>query len=110
MKSSFIYAAVLLLAPTLALTAAPDIKISREQEEFFETKIRPLLVASARAGVQLVGVGVVLLVLFQHAGLWSALGWVVVMVAVGGQVAGRHGQGVALARVAATVGIAPARA
>jgi putative ABC transport system permease protein len=67
---------------------------------------RPLLVASTRAGVQLVGVGVVLLVLFQHAGLWGALGWVVVMVAVGGQVAGRHGQGVPLARVAATVGIA----
>jgi putative ABC transport system permease protein len=53
---------------------------------------RPLLVASARAGVQLVGVGVVLLVLFKHAGLWGALGWVVVMVAVGGQVAGRHGR------------------
>jgi putative ABC transport system permease protein len=66
----------------------------------------PLLVASARAGVQLVAVGAVLLVLFRHAGLWGALGWVVVMVVIGGQVAGRHGHGLPLARMAASVGIA----
>lgn len=67
---------------------------------------RELLVASARAGVQLIAVGAVLLVLFSHGGLLGALGWVAVMVVIAGQVAGRHGRGLPQARLAASVGIA----
>jgi putative ABC transport system permease protein len=67
---------------------------------------RELVVASIRAGIQLIAVGAVLLVLFQHTGLPGALGWVTMMVVIAGQVAGRRGAGVPHARRSATVGIA----
>ncbi|WP_280318410.1 ABC transporter permease [Nocardia wallacei] len=67
---------------------------------------RELLIAAARAGVQLAVVGAVLLVLFRHTGLPGALGWVAVMVVVAGQVAGRRGSGVPQAVRAATCGVA----
>jgi putative ABC transport system permease protein len=67
---------------------------------------RELIVASIRAGVQLVAVGAVLLVVFQHTGLRGAFGWVTMMVIIAGQVAGRRGAGLPHARRAATAGIA----
>jgi UDP-glucose/iron transport system permease protein len=67
---------------------------------------RELVVAAVRAGVQLVAVGAILLVLFKRAGLAGAVGWVIVMVLIAGQVAGRRGAGVPRARLAATAGVA----
>ena len=66
---------------------------------------RELVVAAARAGLQLVGVGAILLLLFQRAGLPGAAGWVVVMMLIAGQVAGRRGAGLPGANVAATGGV-----
>ena len=67
---------------------------------------RDIVVAAARAGVQLITVGAILLVLFRRAGLPGAAGWVAVMILIAGQVAGRRGVGVPRARIAATVGVA----
>ncbi|MEV5834605.1 iron export ABC transporter permease subunit FetB [Nocardia sp. NPDC052112] len=66
---------------------------------------RELLIAAARAAAQLVTVGAILLILFRHTGLPGALAWVVLMVLVAGQVAGRRGKGVPRARRAATIGV-----
>jgi len=65
-----------------------------------------MLIAAARAGVQLVAVGAVLGLLFIHAGVLGALAWVAAMVVVAGQVAARRGNGVPGAKLAATIGIA----
>ncbi|PZS31163.1 MAG: iron export ABC transporter permease subunit FetB, partial [Pseudonocardiales bacterium] len=65
-----------------------------------------MLIAAARAGVQLVAVGAILGLLFVHAGVLGALAWVAAMVAVAGQVAARRGKGVPRAAMAATIGIA----
>lgn len=67
---------------------------------------RDLFIAAVRAAVQLAVVGVVLLLLFQHAGLLGSGAWVGLMVLVAGQVAGRRGRGVPGARLLATVAIA----
>ncbi|WP_068027544.1 ABC transporter permease [Nocardia mexicana] len=67
---------------------------------------RELLIAAARAAVQLIAVGAVLLILFRHTGLPGALGWVALMVIIAGQVAGRRGAGVPHAIRAATLGVA----
>lgn len=67
---------------------------------------RDIVVAAARAGLQLIAAGAILLALFRWAGLPGAAGWVLVMVLIAGQVAGRRGMGVPRARVAATVGVA----
>ncbi|MQY22765.1 ABC transporter permease [Nocardia macrotermitis] len=67
---------------------------------------RELLIAAARAGVQLVAVGAILLILFRHTGLPGALAWVVLMVVIAGQVAGRRGAGLPHAIRAATAGVA----
>ncbi len=89
-------AASLLLVCVAALIAyRQQLKLTRE-----------LLIAAARAAVQLVAVGAVLLVLFRHTGLPGALGWVALMVLVAGQVAGRRGAGVPHSIRAATVGVA----
>lgn len=66
---------------------------------------RELAVASVRAGVQLVAVGALLVVLFAHAGLLGAFGWVAVMVGIAGQVAGRRGAGLPRAAWSATLGV-----
>jgi uncharacterized protein (TIGR00245 family) len=67
---------------------------------------RELVVAAVRAGVQLAAVGAILVVLFQRAGLPGAAGWVIVMMLIAGQVAGRRGAGLPRARLAATGGVA----
>lgn len=51
-------------------------------------------------------VGAPLLLVFAHAELPGAFGWIAVMVAVAGQVAGRRGRGVPRAIWSATVGVA----
>jgi putative ABC transport system permease protein len=67
---------------------------------------RDIVVAAARAGLQLIAAGAILLVVFRWAGLPGAAGWVIAMVLIAGQVAGRRGMGLPRARVAATVGVA----
>lgn len=67
---------------------------------------RELLITTARAAAQLAAVGALLLLLFQHAGVVGALGWVTVMVLIAGQVAGRRGRGVPNALVIATLAVA----
>lgn len=67
---------------------------------------RDLVIASARAAVQLAAVGAVLVFLFEYAGLPGSLLWVVVMIVIAGQVAGRRGRGVPDAGRLATLAIA----
>jgi putative ABC transport system permease protein len=67
---------------------------------------RDIVVAAARAWLQLIAVGAILLVLFRRAGLPGSAGWLVVMVLIAGHVAGRRGVGVPRARIAATAGVA----
>ena len=76
---------------------------------------RDVLVAAVRAGVQLLAVGAVLGLLFEHAGLPGSVAWVGGMVVVAGRVAGgrvpglRHARRLACAAVgagtAATLGL-----
>ena len=66
---------------------------------------RELIVAAVRAGIQLIAVGAVLGVIFAHGGLAGGLGWVVVMIVIAGQVAGRRGRGLRRARWSATAGV-----
>jgi len=65
-----------------------------------------LVAAAARAGVQLVAVGAVLGVIFAHGGLAAGFGWVIVMIVIAGQVAGRRGRGLRRAMWSATAGVA----
>jgi putative ABC transport system permease protein len=51
---------------------------------------RALVVAAARAAVQLIAVGAILLMVLQRAGLPGSLAWVAAMVVVAAQIAGRH--------------------
>ncbi len=67
---------------------------------------REVLIAAARAAVQLVLVGLLLLVLFEHTGLLGALAWVAGMVMLAGRVAGGRARGLPGAARAATIGIA----
>jgi putative ABC transport system permease protein len=67
---------------------------------------RDIVVAAARAGLQLIAAGAILLVVFRWAGLPGAAGWVTAMILIAGQVAGRRGMGVPRSRIAATVGVA----
>ena len=67
---------------------------------------REVLIAAARAAVQLLAVGALLLLLFRHTGLPGALAWVAGMVVLAGRVAGRRAKGLAGATWVATVGIA----
>jgi putative ABC transport system permease protein len=66
---------------------------------------RDLIIASARAGVQLAAVGAVLMVLFARAGLPGALGWIAFMIALAGQIAGRRGRGLPRSQWIATVSV-----
>jgi putative ABC transport system permease protein len=88
-------ASLILVAVAAAVTYRQRLRLTRD-----------IVVAAARAGVQLIAVGAILLVLFQRAGLPGAAGWVAVMILIAGQVAGRRGVGVPRARIAATVGVA----
>lgn len=67
---------------------------------------REVTVAAVRAGVQLVAVGAVLQWVFVHAGIPGALGWVVAMVLVAGDVSARRGMGMPRARAVSTAAIA----
>ncbi|MCI2419776.1 iron export ABC transporter permease subunit FetB [Saccharopolyspora sp. K220] len=90
-------ASLLLVALTAALALRHRLHLTKE-----------LVVASVRAGVQLIAVGAVLVALFEYAGLPGALGWIAFMVALGGQVAGYRGRGLPWARTTATAGVATA--
>lgn len=67
---------------------------------------REMLLAALRAVLQLAAVGVVLLLLFRSAGLPGAAAWVVGMIALAGQVAGRRGRRVPRAIPIATLAVA----
>ncbi len=67
---------------------------------------RELVVAAGRAAVQLVTAGALLRVLFQRPSLLGPAGWLLGMVIIAGQVAGRRGAGLPQARLAATGGVA----
>ena len=67
---------------------------------------RELVVAAARAAVQLVTAGALLRIVFQRPSLLGPAGWLLAMVIIAGQVAGRRGAGLPQARVAATGGVA----
>ncbi|MDQ3886716.1 MAG: iron export ABC transporter permease subunit FetB [Actinomycetota bacterium] len=88
-------ASLLLVALTAALALHQRLHLTTD-----------LLIAAVRAGAQLIAVGAVLVVLFNYAGLPGALGWVVFMVILGGQVAGYRGRELPRARTTATVSIA----
>jgi putative ABC transport system permease protein len=59
-----------------------------------------------RAGIQLIAVGALLLVIFAHAGLPGGFAWVLVMIGIAGQVAGRRGRGLPRAAFSATAAVA----
>lgn len=67
---------------------------------------REIVIAAVRAGVQLLAIGAVLLYLFNHTGLAGAFGWLTVMVAIAGQVAGHRGKGLYRAKAVATASVA----
>ncbi|MFD6162018.1 ABC transporter permease [Nocardia sp. NPDC060256] len=67
---------------------------------------RELVIAAIRAGVQLIAVGAILLIVFRHTALPGAFAWVILMVIIAGQVAGRRGAGLPQARRTATIGVA----
>ncbi len=67
---------------------------------------RELVVAAGRAAVQLVTAGALLRIVFQRPSLLGPAGWLLAMVMIAGQVAGRRGGGLPQARVAATGGVA----
>ncbi|SNR68940.1 putative ABC transport system permease protein [Haloechinothrix alba] len=86
---------VLLVAVAVLVAAHQRLGLSKD-----------VLLAAVRAFVQLVAVGMVLVVIFEHGGALGALGWVVLMVVIAGQVAGRRGKGVPRAKIIATVSVA----
>lgn len=71
---------------------------------------REIAVAALRAGVQLIGVGAVLLLAFRHIGPAGAVGWLAVMVFIAGRVAAHRAAGLphvlAIATTAAAAGTA----
>jgi len=67
---------------------------------------RDVVVASIRAFAQLAGVGLLLVFVFERAGLWGALLWVAVMVVVAGGVAARRAPALPRARATATTAVA----
>ena len=67
---------------------------------------REVVVSSVRAAVQLLAVGALLLLLFEHTGLPGALAWVAAMVVLAGRVAGGRAKGLPGATRVATIGIA----
>ncbi len=67
---------------------------------------RELVVAAARAAVQLITAGALLRIVFQRPSLLGLAGWLIAMIVIAGQVAGRRGAGLPGAKVAATSGVA----
>src|SRR6266576_330867 len=54
---------------------------------------RELAIAVVRAGVQLLVIGALLRLVFEHAGIPGSLGWIAAMVLIAGRVAGGRGRG-----------------
>ena len=71
---------------------------------------RDLAVAVVRAAVQLTAVGYLLSLVFKHAGLPGALGWVTAMVLIAGRVGARRGRGLPRAQLMATLSVGLATA
>lgn len=67
---------------------------------------REIVIAAARAAVQLITAGTLLRIVFRRPSLLRSAGWLIAMIAIAGQVAGRRGAGLPGARVAATSGVA----
>ena len=67
---------------------------------------RELAVAVVRAGVQLLAVGALLRLIFEHAGVPGSLGWIAAMVLIAGRVAGARGRGLPQVYLVATAAIA----
>ncbi|UMB69515.1 ABC transporter permease [Mycobacterium paraterrae] len=67
---------------------------------------REIAVAGARAAVQLLTAGALLRIVFQRPSLLGPFGWLIGMIVIAGQVAGRRSSGLPGARVAATSGVA----
>jgi putative ABC transport system permease protein len=86
---------VVLVGVTVAVVVREQLGLTRE-----------VGIAVVRAIVQLIAVGALLGVLFDHAGLPGALLWVAAMIGVGGWVAGGRGHGIPRARQVALVSIA----
>jgi putative ABC transport system permease protein len=90
------------VAASVALVAIAFLVVVRERLGLG----REVLIASVRAAVQLLAVGALLLLLFEHTGLPGALLWVTAMVLLAGRVAGRRARGLRGATKVATLGIA----
>ena len=88
-------ASVALVAAAVAIAWRQRLHLARE-----------ITIAAGRAGVQLTAVGALLLVVFQHTGLAGAAGWLMLMVAIAGQVAARRARGLPQALPVATAAIA----
>jgi putative ABC transport system permease protein len=90
------------VAASLALVALAVVVAGRQRLRLG----REITIAAARAGAQLAAVGAILLLVFQHAGLAGAAGWLAVMVLIAGQVAARRARGLPRALPVATAAIA----
>lgn len=67
---------------------------------------RDIAIAAVRAGAQLAAVGAILLLVFQHAGLAGACGWLALMVLIAGRVSARRAAGLPRALPIATAAAA----
>ena len=90
-----VVASVLLVVAAVLVSLREHLGVAKE-----------IVVAAVRAVVQLVAVGALLGVLFARAGLGGSLLWVVGMVLIGAQVAGRRGRGIPRASLVAGAAIA----
>jgi UDP-glucose/iron transport system permease protein len=88
-------ASLALVAVAIAIAYRQRLRLARE-----------IAIAAARAGIQLSAVGAILLLVFQHAGLAGAAGWLALMVLIAGQVAARRARGLPRALPVATTAIA----
>ena len=90
-----VVASVLLVVAAVLVSLREQLGLARE-----------IVVSAVRAVVQLAAVGALLGVLFAHTGLAGSLLWVVGMVVIGAQVAGRRGRGLPRASLVAGAAIA----
>ncbi len=92
------------VAASLALVALAVVIAVRQRLHL----AREIAIAAARAGIQLAAVGAILLLVFRHAGLAGAAGWLAIMVLIAGQVAARRARGLPRALPVATTAVAAA--
>jgi putative ABC transport system permease protein len=86
---------------SLVLVAIAAVVVVREQLGLG----RDLAIAVVRAAVQLIAVGAILRLVFEHTGLPGSFGWVAGMVVLGGRTAGGRGRGLPRPVATATVGL-----